>query len=332
MFVKNQPRRDSLIIPDRQDFGVVTLSRDPLLGLNLKAAPTDNYSLSFKPELVVWDVDGTLVNSEPTLRRGIFEATESMLSAEWTGFELSASDQDYISANCMGVSEEELAKRVRGWMRNLSKQKQLSLGELDTISNKDFFAKFVASRFQHFQTEALSGQIEILPGVIDCIAALYEQSGAMAINTGSVRSFATVSIDTVIGGELKRMYGLDSREVFPEAARVFSDELPEGLSSKPHPLGYIVAQTRLADLKGCTTVQNSQLNSVIFGDRPNDLIAGLSACARLYIAVPEKGRLPSFFGGTYAVEDYLKVHHPASALANPARIVFLDSLERLEVA
>ncbi len=259
-------------------------------------------------DAVVFDLDGTLINSEPAIVRAIFLSAEDFItqhgifknSHQSTPFEFTPEMIDIISVNCLGRSDFDMARRLFDF---LCKERLLSETK---ISLEKFHTDLARSRKQHFSSFCENGFVTLMPGAFEFLEAVnHVFSGKpKAICTGSCKELAKLEIEYVLEPALLKI-GVSFAEFFKEDCCVYCDELPRG-HGKPDPYGYLLVQEKL---------QVAPLRILGVCDRGSDQLAILRANYGGAIIVPEN-------------LDLLKVLDPAKDKSPAGFIQALPQEER----
>lgn len=265
-------------------------------------------------EGIVFDLDGTLVNSEPALLRSVFITLESMFSDELGQQVKFSRDQiTEIDRKCFRRNDPEMCSRLYECLRSYG----LIEGRFASISKEEFIKLFRGERKKTFIQMCHSGNVQCMPGAIDFVARAYSEFGPMCINTGSPVELASAEIDYVVGRELRDKHGLEVDEVFPKRLRTYGDECGEQFG-KPHPLCYVLAANRIG-------IVPSRLIAVM--DRANDAEAALTAGYGKIIIVPEDLNIKAVLTkDKHAIRNFFRELPSGNPLRDTNRVIVTGNL------
>lgn len=258
---------------------------------------------------IVFDVDGTLVCSEPVIQRTILSTVQNYLTHEARG--VFDSHVPSIRSECFGYSEDIFTSKLFSYLASRS----MLVKEFSEMDTPTFFRRFSEDRQVQYIGFCEEGLVKPMPGAVEFVVEAFNNFGALAINTGSPQILSAPMLQQVFKGLL------DIERIFPHHLRTYVSDLPQGLG-KPNPDGYL----RAARLLG---IPPWELGAVV--DRGNDCISALRAGYKKVVIVPEdndrapldapsgKHSLVQFFAGFPASErEQIK-----------QRVLIIDSLHDL---
>lgn len=319
---------------------VVTFDRDysPRLSRGQVRLHTDNLRFA------AFDADGTLYHTEPALRESIFRGVEHYVSNKLSGRSYVLHDlaKVQMEQGCFGISDPEMCERLRAYLVTyLRESNDEQLRRVSALLNgytaEAWVPEFQALRGQ-FYPAALKSHGKIMPGaaqmVVNC-ARVFE--GKIGLYTGSSQLFALPAIDNLLEPELRRL-GTTAEQVLPDHYRVFADQIGRGMG-KPLSHGYdiLVHQQLFPDEEEAQRIglqDRRLLRGVGFTDRPNDMVAMLSAGFSRVVCVPEDLNLRPFLdmAGEHAKYSYLnwvRGQLAGAQAVDPSRILIVGSLNNV---
>lgn len=258
---------------------------------------------------IVFDVDGTLVLSEPVIQRTIFEALQSYLTPQAKrDFDLHRVN---IARECFGNSEDIFCIKLFEYLTT----RGVLLDRYLRMDSREFAIDFTEHRGEIYRGFFEQGLIKPMPGAVSFVEAAYQLFGELALNTASPNNLT--------GPMLRHAFKehLDIDRIFPDRLRTYITDLPQGFG-KPQPDGYI----RAARLLG---IAPWDLAAVV--DRGNDCISALRAGYRRVLIVPEDNdrsplEAPS---GKHSLVQFFAGYPSAEAIQLKERVVIVNSLEDL---
>jgi beta-phosphoglucomutase-like phosphatase (HAD superfamily) len=258
---------------------------------------------------IVFDVDGTLVLSEPIIQRTIFEVLGGFLTPEAKAdFELHRVN---IAKECFGNSEDIFCIKLLEYLS----ARRLLLDRYLGMDSKEFALEFTEARIHRYLVFAEQGSIRPMPGVVPFVKAAFQRFGALALNTASPAKLSAPMLQIVFKGLL------DIEDIFPHRLRTYIHDLPHGFG-KPQPDGYL----RAARLLG---IAPWDLAAVV--DRGNDCISALRAGYRRVVVVPEDNdRAPlEAASGKHSLVEFFAGYPSSEAEELKKKVLIVNSLEDL---
>jgi beta-phosphoglucomutase-like phosphatase (HAD superfamily) len=260
---------------------------------------------------LVFDVDGTLVCSEPIIQRTILTTVVKYLTPE-AALEFD-SHISTIRSELFGYSEDIFTAKLFSYLCSRSMLVQ-QIARLDSAA---FFQLFSNDRQEQYIRFCQQGLATPMPGVVPFVQEAYERFGALALNTGSPDILARPMLQHVFNGLL------DTDCIFPHRLRTYVNDLPLGLG-KPNPDGYLRASRLLG-------IPPWELGAVV--DRGNDCISALRAGYRKVVLVPEnRDRAPlDAATGKHSLVQFLSSVPEIDRAALHARVMIIDSLSDIDL-
>ncbi len=258
---------------------------------------------------IVFDVDGTLVRSEPIIQRTILTTVQGYLTpGALRDFESHIAP---IKAECFGYSEDIFSAKLLAYLSSRS----MLQAELAALDEASFFQRFSEDRYTLYVRFCEQGLVTPMPGAVDFVRECFRRYGALAINTGSHEIHSSPMLRLVFKNHL------DLEQVFPHRLRTFVNNLPHG-TGKPNPDGYLRAAQLLQ-------ISPWQLGAVV--DRGNDCISALRAGYRVVFLVPEDGDRKPLEAprGKHSLVQFFSSLPESERESMKARVIILDSLEEL---
>jgi len=256
---------------------------------------------------IVFDVDGTLLNSEPMIRSVAFEVMRTYLTSDAGRiFEEHISP---ITAQCFGNSEDIFCAKVISYLR----EHALASSRAASMSNEEFLHKFTGDRTALYLEYCAAGKIKPMPGAVQLVRNAFERFGPLAINTGSPEMLSYPMLVSAFRDHF------DVDVVFPKGLRTFVTDLANGFG-KPNPDGYI----RAARLLG-----HAPWDLMAVVDRGNDCISALRAQYQNVLVVPEDGDIGPLMApaGKHSLLAFLETHPVVARDEIRRRYKVVSSLE-----
>ncbi len=309
--------------PQRQPFAIDLEQSSPVgWTLDQETLTPMNRELPQIPQFIkgaVFDLDGTLVNSEPYILRTILHTAERIIGDQ-TGdpdFRFTGHQVERIKDECFGRNDDEMSRQMLRFIQ----EHDLNEGILEVMTAEEFIPFFRQERQDEFISLCKRGEVKTVEGSIDLVMRAYEKYGPLALNTASPQVLAQVELEEVVGRELQERHGLSVDDVFPSHLRTYGDECGAHFG-KPHPLGYIIASDKLSILP-------SRL--IAFTDRPNDAQASLSAGYGRVVIIPENlDMTPFFVAGKHTLQSFFENLPEHNPLRDLDRVILTGNLSWLQ--
>lgn len=186
------------------------------------AEPADPPSARPRPAAVLWDMDGTLVDTEP-LWFAAEKEVAAALGGTWT-----AADQRALLGTNLAFAARELVRRT-------------GADDPDRPGVERLLAQVAAMLRAAFTTQLEAGDVPTRPGALDLLATVVDAGVPSALVSSSVRQHMDIVLRTLPAGAF--------------ATTVAGDEVRR---LKPDPEPFLLAAQRLGvDPSRCVVVEDS---------------------------------------------------------------------------